>query len=259
MAVKKSSSISITACPLRHVAIIMDGNNRWAKQQGLVGIAGHKAGAERVRDALRSCKKHNVDVLTLFAFSSENWRRPAFEVQGLMTLFASYLKKELVELVEKDVRLRVIGSRERLSKRLCKLIDEAEDQTRDGKQTLVLAIDYGGQWDIAQAARKLAEEAVAGDISCDDISEDLLAQKLCGADLPPVDLCIRTAGEQRISNFLLWKLAYAEFSFSKVYWPDFTEAIFDDSVEDYYQRQRRFGMMSEQIEVEGDGACLKKE
>jgi undecaprenyl diphosphate synthase len=245
------SSIPAGACPLKHVAIIMDGNNRWAKQQGLTGIAGHRAGAERVRDALQSCKKHNVDVLTLFAFSTENWRRPAVEVQGLMSIFAAYLKKEVKELLERDVRLRVIGSRDHLSKRLCKLIDESEVLTRHGKQTLVLAVDYGGQWDIAQAARKLAEKAVAGDLRCEDISEEVFAEQLCGADLPPIDLCIRTAGEQRISNFLLWKLAYAEFSFSSAYWPDFTKTVFDDAVKDYYHRQRRFGMTGEQIDAKG--------
>ncbi|WIO75284.1 polyprenyl diphosphate synthase [Porticoccaceae bacterium LTM1] len=235
-------------CPLRHVAIIMDGNNRWAKQRGLAGLAGHQAGVERVRDVLESCKRHQIDVLTLFAFSSENWRRPAVEVQGLMSLFASYLKKEIKPLKDKGVRLKVIGSRERFSSRLCKLIEEAEEQTKDGNQTLVLAVDYGGQWDITQAAVKLAQKVEKGELSSDQINEQLLAEQMSLADLPPVDLCIRTASQQRISNFLLWHLAYAELFFSDVFWPDFDDSAFNEAVEAFCGRQRRFGMTSAQIE-----------
>ncbi|UTW46199.1 di-trans,poly-cis-decaprenylcistransferase [bacterium SCSIO 12696] len=241
---------TVNHCPLRHVAIIMDGNNRWAKQRGLGGLAGHQAGVERVRDALEACKKHDVDVLTLFAFSSENWRRPAAEVQGLMSLFASYLKKEVKTLKQKGVALRVIGNRERFSGRLSKLIEDAEQQTLGGKQTLVLAVDYGGHWDIANAARKLAEQVERGELASSQVDETLLGEQISLADLPPVDLCIRTAFEQRISNFLLWQMAYAEFHFSKLMWPDFDEAAFTAAVQDYRHRQRRFGMTAEQIEAE---------
>ncbi|MAT52528.1 MAG: di-trans,poly-cis-decaprenylcistransferase [Porticoccaceae bacterium] len=229
------------AHPLRHVAIIMDGNNRWARQRGLGGIAGHQEGAERVRDALDACDRHNIDVLTLFAFSSENWNRQPAEVRGLMSLFVSYLKSEVHELSERNIRLRVIGQRDRFSSRLQKLIADAEQRTRKGTRTLVLAVDYGGRWDITQAARNLARQVQSGTLLPDQINEQLLAGEVALADLPEPDLCIRTAGEQRISNFLLWQMAYTEFLFSPVYWPDFDGAAFDAAVADYYQRQRRFG------------------
>lgn len=234
-------------CPLRHVAIIMDGNNRWARQRGLLGPAGHQAGAERVRDMFEACRCHNIEVLTLFAFSSENWRRPVQEVQGLMSLFAAYLKKEIKSLKDRGIRLRVIGSRERFSPRLRKLIEEAETQTKQGERTLVLAVDYGGKWDITQALRTLAARVEAGELNSADVSEQLLAQEMTLSDLPPVDLCIRTAGEQRISNFLLWQMAYAELYFTDVLWPDFDTACFDAAVQEYFCRQRRFGMTSEQV------------
>lgn len=250
---KDSVVVNPFQCPLRHVAIIMDGNNRWARQRGLAGIAGHQAGVERVRDVIEACKKHDVEVLTLFAFSSENWRRPPAEVQGLMSLFTSYLKKQIKPLKDENIRLKVIGSRDRFSDRLNKLIDDAEQQTAKGERTLVLAVDYGGKWDIAQAAQKLARKVEQGEISSDEINEELLGSEVSLGELPPVDLCIRTAGEQRISNFLLWQTAYAEFHFSDMFWPDFNEAAFDAAVQDYFRRQRRFGMTSEQIEAGADG------
>jgi undecaprenyl diphosphate synthase len=235
--------------PLRHVAIIMDGNNRWAKGRGLRGIAGHERGVERLRDAMDSCARHNIEFLTVFAFSTENWNRPAAEVRGLMSLFATYLKKEAVEFQSKSIRLRVIGSRARLSTRLCKLIDDVEHRTRKGKTTLTLAVDYGGRWDIAQAAQKLARDVQAGTLAPAEITEQKLGHYISLADFPPPDLCIRTAGEQRISNFLLWQLAYSELYFSSVYWPDFDGSAFDMAVEDYYGRQRRFGLTTEQHEA----------
>ncbi|HLS97853.1 MAG: polyprenyl diphosphate synthase [Porticoccaceae bacterium] len=231
--------------PLRHVAIIMDGNNRWARQRGLSGIAGHQEGVERVREILDACARHDIGVLTLFAFSSENWSRPVTEVRGLMSLFASYLKSEVPELCERNIRLRVIGQRARFSERLQKLIADAEARTRGGSRTLVLAVDYGGRWEIAAAARKLASRVQAGSLRPDDITETLFASHLATADLPEPDLCIRTAGEQRISNFLLWQLAYSELYFAPMYWPDFDGAAFDRAVEEYHQRQRRFGQSSE--------------
>jgi len=237
--------------PLRHVAIIMDGNNRWARSRGLAGLAGHERGVERVRDAMDSCARHNIQYLTIFAFSSENWQRPAAEVRGLMSLFSTYLKKVLPEFQEKNIRLRVIGERSRISARMCKLIDDAEQRTRHGKTTLNIAVDYGGRWDIAQAARKVATKVQLGVLRPQDITEETFGQFLCLADLPPPDLCIRTAGEQRISNFLLWQLAYTELYFSPLFWPDFDSRAFDAAVEDYASRQRRFGKTSEQLTMDG--------
>lgn len=237
--------------PLRHVAIIMDGNNRWAKTQGLSGLAGHERGVERVRDAMDSCERHNIPYLTVFAFSSENWARPAPEVHGLMSIFASYLKKEIPELEKRGVRLKVIGERSKFSDRLKKLIVEGEQRTRHGKMTLTLAVDYGGRWDIVTAAKKLALRVQSGVLRPESITEEELNKCLSTADLPPPDLCIRTAGERRISNFLLWQFAYTEFYFSPVYWPDFDDHAFDQAVADYGQRQRRFGMTDDQLRHQG--------
>ena len=240
--------------PLRHVAIIMDGNNRWAKSQGLSGIAGHERGVERVRDAMDSCERHAIPYLTVFAFSSENWARPPAEVRGLMSLFSAYLKKEIPELQRRNVRLKVVGMRSRFSERLRKLIDEAEHETRGGKLTLTLAVDYGGRWDIANAARLIAIKVQSGALRPEDVTEELFDSYISTAGLPAPDLCIRTAGEQRISNFLLWQQAYTEFYFSPVYWPDFDGPAFDAAVAEYRGRQRRFGKKSEQLgEVRAEG------
>ena len=237
-----------SAQPLRHVAVIMDGNNRWAKAQGLPGHEGHRAGVERVRDMIESCQRHHVEVVTLFAFSSENWQRPALEVSALMTLFATYIKKEAKALHERGIRLRVIGERDRFSSRLQKRIADAEALTvNNTAMTLVLAVDYGGRGDIVAASRKLTQQALDGTLAVDDIDEDLFEKNLCLADLPQPDLCIRTAGEQRISNFLLWQLAYSELYFADCYWPDFDASAFDDAASAYYQRQRRFGLSQEQM------------
>ena len=235
------------AHPLKHLAIIMDGNNRWAKERGLNGVAGHEQGVEQIRILLEACQKHNIEVLTLFAFSSENWNRPAVEVRALMSLFASYLKNEAHKLAKSDVRLRVIGRRDQFSNRLRKLIDDAEHTTRKGSRTLVLAVDYGGQWDIAQAAQSLAEEVAAGKLQPAEVTEEKLQERISLSDLPAPDLCIRTAGEHRVSNFLLWQLAYSEFYFADCYWPDFDRVALDEAVSDYYSRQRRFGLTSEQV------------
>lgn len=239
---------SLRANPLRHLAIIMDGNNRWAKQQGKAGVSGHRAGVERIRDVMSGCKKHGIEVLTLFAFSSENWQRPPKEVEALMGLFMSYLKKEAKKLREEGVQLRVIGRRDRFSERIQKAIVEAEAIASEGSSTLVIAADYGGQWDMAQAAKQVAEKVACGELSAADVDEDLLAQHICLADLPPLDLLIRTGGETRISNYLLWQAAYSELYFSECYWPDFDEAQLDLAVDDFYGRQRRFGKTSEQVQ-----------
>ncbi len=227
--------------PLKHIAIIMDGNGRWAKERGLDGIAGHEAGAKRLKDVLEACLRHDIEVITLFAFSSENWQRPTVEVRALMSLFTSYLKNEVGTLVERNIRLRVIGGREKFSPRLRKLIEEAEAATRKGKVTLVMAVDYGGRWDIVQAMQQLAAEVEAGRLSASQIDENAVQRYICLGDLPEPDLCIRTAGEQRISNFLIWQMAYTEFYFADCYWPDFDSVALDRAVQSYQSRQRRFG------------------
>ncbi len=232
---------------LRHVAIIMDGNNRWAKQRGLPGPAGHKEGVERVRDVLNTIKEYEIEVVTVFAFSSENWQRPEQEVSALMTLFSLYLKNEQRKMKNEGVKLRVIGDRSRFSARLLKLINEAEAFTAGGTRTLVIAADYGGRWDIAQAARKLAQACVNGELKPDDIDENRVNDVICLGDLPPVDLLIRTGGETRISKFLLWHAAYAELYFSDLYWPDFGPDAMHAAIKDFHARQRRFGLSGDQV------------
>lgn len=240
---------------LRHVAIIMDGNNRWAKAHGKSGIAGHKAGVERIRDVLKACQQHQIDVLTVFAFSSENWKRPRKEVDALMGLFLSYLKNETKKLVKEGVRLRVIGRRDRFSEAIVKAIEHAEKATASGFTTLVIAADYGGQWDVADVAQRLVREVAAGRLSVDDINVDQFDRFSSTADFPPLDLLIRTSGEQRISNFLLWQCAYAELYFTPTYWPDFDAAELDAAVTDFYSRQRRFGLRDHQVVAEEDSSC----
>jgi len=232
----------------RHVAIIMDGNNRWAKARGLPGPAGHKAGVEAIRVVLKACEKLGIDVLTLFAFSSENWRRPPREVSALMALFLTYLRREVRELNESGVRVRVIGDRERFVPRLRAQIEQAEALTRNNtRTTLVIAADYGGQWDIAQAAAAIARDVQAGVLQADAITPELFDSYTSLADLPKPDLCIRTGGEHRISNFLLWQAAYTELYFTETYWPDFDSDALSAAVLDYSQRMRRFGRTSEQV------------
>lgn len=234
----------------RHIAIIMDGNNRWLKQQGGKGLEGHIAGAEAARKVIRLCAEQGIPYLTLFAFSSENWQRPPMEVRGLMDLFARFLrKKEILQLHESRIRLRFIGNRSRFSRRLQQLIANAETLTADNSGLcVVIAADYGGRWDIANAARQLALAAVCGEIDPQDIDETAVQSHIASGDLPPPDLCIRTGGEVRISNFLLWQLAYAELYFTPSFWPDFDEAEFTLALSDFARRQRRFGKVSEQVE-----------
>lgn len=225
-----------------HIAFIMDGNGRWASQQGKSASAGHRAGAETVREVLRLSMLYGIKVITLFAFSSENWQRPPLEVKALMTLFASYLKREVKQLHADNVCLRFIGNRANFSKSVVRQMEAAEELTKDNSRaTLVLAVDYGGQWDIAQAAKAVAAEVLEGSRGLDQIDVDAVASHIALADLPAPDLCIRTANEQRISNFLLWQLAYAELYFSDVLWPDFGEQAFCDALREYQSRDRRFG------------------
>lgn len=227
----------------RHVAIIMDGNNRWAKRNGIPGPAGHRAGVEAVRDVLRACQHHGVEVLTLFAFSSENWGRPLPEVRALLALLSRYLRNEVKELHKDGIRLRFIGERSRFSQRQQRLMAQSEQMTLANRgATMVIAVDYGGQWDIAQAAQKLAMQVQAGSLQPADISPDLIDQNISISDLPRPDLCIRTGGDARISNFMLWHFAYSELYFTETLWPDFGEMEFTRALADYSQRERRFGL-----------------
>jgi len=238
----QASEIQLRSVP-RHLAIIMDGNNRWARREGYPGVAGHRAGAEVVREIISACESRGIRYLTLFAFSSENWGRPRAEVRALLALLSRYLRNEVTKLVSDGVRLRVIGRRDRFSPRLQQLIAKAEAETEAGERaTLTLALDYGGRWDVAQVTQSLARDVLSGAMQLDDIDEEAISQRLATADLPDPDLCIRTAGETRISNFLLWQFAYAEFWFTEVLWPDFDETVLDLALADYAVRERRFGV-----------------
>lgn len=229
-----------------HIAIIMDGNNRWARRRGVAGTAGHSAGMEAIRNVLRACNEHGVKVLTLFAFSSENWGRPRPEVRYLLALFTRYLRNETLELHKDGIRIRFIGERHRFGKRLQNLMLEAEQLTRDNSDTtLVIAADYGGQWDIARAAQRLATRVSNGELASADISPQLLSGQLSLADLPAPDLCIRTGGDHRISNFMLWQFAYSELYFTETLWPDFGAAELALAIEDFSGRERRFGLREE--------------
>jgi undecaprenyl diphosphate synthase len=232
-----------------HVAIIMDGNNRWAKAKGLRAVAsGHQAGVEAIRGVLDGCLDAGVKVLTLFAFSSENWQRPNSEVKALMNLFSRYLTKEIPELHAKATRVRFIGRRDRFSKTLQQQILSATELTEANTGgTLVIAADYGGQWDIAQAVTKVLTSLKQDNLASSDITPELLAEHMSLADLPAPDLLIRTGGERRVSNFLLWQTAYSELYFTDTYWPDFTKQELLLALDDYSQRERRFGCTSEQI------------
>ena len=238
--------------PPRHVAVIMDGNGRWARKRALPRKAGHQAGIKPVRATVEYCAEHGVEVLTLFAFSSENWRRPPDEVSGLMSLLVDAIEREVAELDANGIRLRFVGDFTRLGPRLRDAMLAAEARTRTNtRMTLVVAVAYGGRWDLAQAARRLAAEAAAGRLDPADIDEARLAGALSTSGLPSVDLLIRTGGEQRISNFLLWDIAYSEVYFSTPLWPDFDDAELDRAFEFYARRQRRFGRTGEQVEAVG--------
>jgi undecaprenyl diphosphate synthase len=233
----------------RHIAIIMDGNGRWARRRNLPRPMGHREGVKAVRHIVEACRQRGIEALTLFAFSSENWRRPKTEVGLLMDLFVRTLKKEVEQLHRNGVRMRFIGEREAFEPKLQALMDSAEAQTAENRQlTLTIAVNYGGRWDIATAARRLAAQAVAGDIQVEDIDSDLLDREICMAELPEPDLFIRTGGEKRVSNFLLWQLAYTELYFTDLLWPEFDAAALDEALASFAGRQRRFGQTSEQVE-----------
>jgi undecaprenyl diphosphate synthase len=237
----------------QHVAIIMDGNGRWARSRGLPRAAGHRTSIKVVRRVVEDCIQRNVRYLTLFAFSSENWHRPPDEVGMLMKLFLDALEREVADLHENQVRLRFIGDRDLLGAELARRMQSAEQLTaQNAGLKLNVAMAYGGRWDIAQACRSLAADAAAGTVAAGDIDEALVAERLALAGVPDPDLLIRTGGEQRISNFLLWNLAYTELYFSDVLWPEFSAGHLDAAFEFFAQRERRFGKTSEQLSANAD-------
>lgn len=234
----------------RHIAIVMDGNGRWAKRKHLPRLAGHKAGTESVKTIIRCCLEKKIPVLSLFAFSSENWQRPEQEVSYLMGLFLTTLEKEIETLNKYGICLRVVGDRSRLNLKLQEQITKTEEITKTNKAlTLVLAISYGGRWDIVEATRQIAKAVKENNLGIEDINESLVSHYLSMSDLPEPDLFIRTSGEQRISNFFLWQISYAELYFTELAWPEFTEEAFNQALSDFAKRKRRFGVTDEQLET----------
>lgn len=232
----------------KHIAIIMDGNGRWAQKKFMPRIVGHRAGVKAVRKIVEFCAERDIEVLTLFAFSSENWRRPQDEVSLLMNLFLVTLDAEITRLHKNNIRLRFIGDISPFSPQLQAKMAEGVAETQDNSGlTLVIAVNYGGRWDLAEAAKTLAVKVSRQEISVEQINEDLLHQHLSLADLPEPDLFIRTGGEQRISNFLLWQLAYTELYFTDALWPDFDQAALQQAIISYQGRQRRFGRTGDQV------------
>jgi undecaprenyl diphosphate synthase len=226
----------------RHIAIIMDGNGRWAKARGLPRVAGHQSGAEAARRAVTAAAELGVPYLTLFGFSSENWKRPWAEISDLMGLLRHYLRAEIAELHRGGARLKVIGDISRLDPEIIKLIEHAEAVTRDNSRiNLTVALSYGGRAEIVSAVRAIAQEVGAGTLAADEIDEACLARHLFTSDIPDPDLLIRTSGEQRISNFLLWQCAYSELVFTKTLWPDFSRQDLERAIDEYWGRERRYG------------------
>lgn len=231
----------------RHLAIIMDGNGRWAKERNLSRIEGHRAGAESVRVIVRSCRKIGIPVLTLYAFSKENWQRPSREVQALWRLLSRYLKSELREMMENSIRLNAIGDIQELPKAVYRLLVDTMEQTAANRDMILnLALSYSGRSEIVKAAQKLATTCVKGELKPSEIDEEIFSNNLYTADMPDPDLLIRTSGEQRISNFLLWQMAYTELYVSPIYWPDFREPELMEALDDYQRRERRFGKTGDQ-------------
>ncbi len=239
---------SLESANPRHIAIIMDGNGRWAQLRFMPRAIGHQAGVKAVRKIVEYCAKQQVEVLTLFAFSSENWRRPEQEVSLLMGLFMATLQREIDKLDRNNIRLRFIGDRAAFSEKLQAKMAEGEAQTQNNTAlTLVIAANYGGRWDMCQAFQTVAEKMAAGELENQDINEQLINQHLSTADLPEPDLFIRTGGEQRVSNFLLWQLAYTELYFTPTLWPDFDPDSLAEAIKSFKSRQRRFGHTGEQM------------
>jgi undecaprenyl diphosphate synthase len=232
----------------RHIAIIMDGNGRWAIKKNMPRIMGHRAGVKTVRKIVEYCVKQQIEVLSLFAFSSENWRRPKKEVNMLMELFMGTLQTQVNKLDNNNIKLKIIGDKSVFSDKLQNKISQAEQQTENNTGlTLVIAANYGGHWDITQAFKKITAKIATGELEAQDISEELISQHISTSELPEPDLFIRSGGEQRISNFLLWQLAYTEFYFTDSLWPDFDQILMAEAVESFKSRQRRFGHTGEQI------------
>jgi undecaprenyl diphosphate synthase len=235
----------------RHLAIIMDGNGRWARKRFLPRVAGHRAGVDALHNIVKHAMEQGVEILTLFAFSSENWRRPPYEVSYLLDLFLNMLENEIQKLHEQGIQLRVIGDISKFNEKLQAQIIKAQQFTaNNSKLKLVIAANYGGQWDLTQAMKKIALEVEKGTLASSQVSPELITSYLALGDLPPPDLFIRTSGEQRISNFLLWDLAYTELYFTEVLWPDFNEVELDKALDFFAGRERRFGCTSEQLRSE---------
>ena len=226
----------------RHIAIIMDGNGRWAKERSLPRTAGHREGVKRVREIIRAAAELGVKVLTFFAFSTENWTRPKSEIRLLMRYLDNFLGRQLEELNKNNIRLRVIGRGDPIPRQLQEKLSRAEEQTRNNtRMTVVLALNYGGRQEIADAARGLAEDVLKGKVKIKEIDDELLSRYLYTAGLPDPDLLIRTSGQMRISNFLLWQISYAELYFPEKYWPSFRKKDLEEAIEEYQRRERRFG------------------
>jgi len=239
----------------RHIAVIMDGNGRWAQRRGLPRYAGHPVGVEAVRRIVEACVEREIEVLTLFAFSSENWHRPQKEVSLIMDLFIRSLRKEARRLHRNGVRLKIIGDRSAFSEKLQRQITEVESLTADNRRlVLQVAANYGGRWDITQAAQRLAQRVADGEMDPLQVDESALEGMLSFADLPEPDLFIRTGGEKRISNFLLWQCAYTELYFTDILWPDFDSAALDAALQDFANRQRRFGRTGEQVRNQAEAS-----
>ncbi|MDH3376035.1 MAG: isoprenyl transferase [Gammaproteobacteria bacterium] len=232
----------------QHIAVIMDGNGRWATRNGLPRVAGHRRGVDAVKALVENCARRKIPYLTLFAFSSENWKRPSAEVKLLLELLTSVLESEVRKLHENDVCLRIIGNLSRFSPRVRLLIRNAQELTRSNSSlNLTVAVNYGGRWDVTQACRQIAQQVAHGDIDPAAISKDTVARHMSTSELPEPDLFIRTGGERRISNFLLWQMAYTELYFTDTLWPDFTDDDLAKAIESFAHRQRRFGQTSEQV------------
>jgi undecaprenyl diphosphate synthase len=232
----------------RHIALIMDGNGRWAKERGLPRIEGHRRGVEALRRTVRAAGELGVEILTIYSFSAENWSRPATEISDLMGLLRLFIRRDLADLHKSNVRVRVIGERRNLDPEIRRLLDETEHTTRNNSGLLlVVAFNYGGRQEIARAAERIAQRVKAGAMQPEDVSADAISQHLDAADLPDPDLLIRTSGEQRLSNFLLWQSAYSEFVFVPVYWPDFDRLALENAIAEYRRRDRRFGGLRQVI------------
>jgi undecaprenyl diphosphate synthase len=239
---KPSDDRTVSSLSPKHVAIIMDGNGRWARERGLPRTLGHRQGVEAVRRAVRAAIELDITYLTIFSFSSENWKRPIEEIDDLMGLMKRFIRRDLADLHKAGVRIRMIGQRSHVDSELMTLIDEAVELTQNNdKLTLVIAFNYGSRGEIANAARKLAEQVAAGNLDPSEITAERIANALDTSGIPDPDLLIRTSGEMRLSNFLLWQTAYSEFVFLNCYWPDFDKAAFEGAIAEFRSRERRFG------------------